>query len=126
MTTISIMNLITYYALMQGVDARLALSVAKVESNFNQAAIGSHKEIGLFQINPKHIKNPKELKNIHVNIQTGIKMIKNAKAKCKYKNNFDFLVCYNAGMKGGSKIKKPSQFNYVIKVKKEYRKLASE
>lgn len=126
MTTISIMNLITYYALMTGVDAKLALSVAKVESNYNQSVIGSHKEIGIFQILPSTVKNPKQLKNIHYNIQTGIDRLKEVKEKCKHKNQNDFVVCYNAGIYGGSKIKNPRKFNYVVKVNKQYNLLKKD
>lgn len=123
MSKLFIMKLITYYSSFYGFDHKVALAVAKVESNYDQQAIGKHYEIGVFQINPKYHHDPKELKNIHVNIQTGIQMLKNAKDNCKHKELHDYLVCYNVGITGGSKIKKPRQFDYVKKVTNEYRKL---
>jgi len=123
MSKLFIINLITYYSTLYHFDTKLALAVAKVESNYDQSVIGSHSEIGVFQINPRYYHDPKELKNIHVNIQTGIKMLKDAKENCKHKNQHDYLVCYNLGMTGGSKIKNPKKFEYVIKVTSEYRKL---
>ena len=126
MTKLFIMKLITYYSVMHGFDHRLALSVAKVESNFNQKARGSKGEIGLFQIMPKNVKNPKDLKDIHFNIKTGISMLLETKERCKHKKQNDFTVCYNAGITGGSKIKYPRKFPYVLKVNKEYAKLVME
>lgn len=118
-----IIKLITYYSVIQGFDPKLAIAVATVESNLTPNMIGSHKEIGLFQINPKFFKNPSVFYNIHMNIQTGINLLKNAKNKCKHQKAHDFLVCYNVGIKGGAKIKYPRKFNYVKKVNTEYGKL---
>lgn len=123
MSKLFIIKLITYYSALYHFDTKMALAVAKVESNFNQSAIGKHLEVGVFQINPRYYHDPKELKNIHVNIKTGIQMLKDAKQNCKHQNQYDYLICYNLGMTGGSKIKNPKQHEYVIQVIKEYRKL---
>jgi soluble lytic murein transglycosylase-like protein len=112
--------------MMQGVDPLLALSVAKVESNYNQSAIGLHKEVGIFQIKPSNEYKPKQLKDLHNNIKIGILMLKQAQKDCKHKDNLTYVVCYNAGIYGGGRIKNPDKFPYVMKVSDEYNRLENE
>ncbi len=104
------------------VDPHIALSVAYVESNLNPKAIGTRGEVGLFQIMPKMYKQQGYTKEqmqdpIH-NIHLGLVMLKYAKDTCTHKGPLTFLVCYNAGLGIGNKIKQPIKFPYVVKVKK--------
>lgn len=52
MTTADIQNLIVTTATAYGVDPRLALEVAQVESNFNPTAVSSAGAVGVFQLEP--------------------------------------------------------------------------
>lgn len=111
-------KLILYYAAFSGVDPQLALSVSKVESGLNMTAIGkSHAEIGLFQIRSQFSKYSKlELMDPTVNIQEGLRILRDAKKNCVHKKANQFLVCFNAGKRGALKIKHPEKFEYVLKV----------
>lgn len=111
---------------MMGINPQIALTVAKIESNFNPNTVGQIGEIGLFQIRPEFVKGfkRKDLFDPHINIMVGLTKIKEAQRACKHLgNNLEFLVCYNAGIKGSKKIKNPSQFPYVKKANKYYNKL---
>lgn len=119
MTTETIIQLIIMYSLKMGLDPQTALAVAKVESNFKPAAIGSVGEIGLFQIRPEYSRYSKQqLKNPHYNIQEGIRMLKFAKANCIHKKNKTWIVCYNVGVNAGKKIRHPQLFPYYKKIAK--------
>lgn len=125
---ISIMSLITYYSMVMNFDPAISLAVARQETNFNNAVIGDVGEIGVFQIRGEFIENysKEELRNPEINIKVGIKLLKKAKKYCKYKRNLDWLVCYNAGINGGSKIKHPDKFKYVVNVTKYYKEFKNE
>lgn len=122
MTKETILYLIKMYAAMYNVSPSLAVSVAKVESNLNQYALGSLGEVGLFQIRPEYVEafTTKDLYNVHFNIIIGVKMLRDAKRNCPNQRELTWLTCYNAGLNGASKIKDPYNFGYVKKVRKEY------
>lgn len=109
---------------MLGVDPSIALSVAKVESNLNPNVIGKHGEIGLFQLRPEYSGyTRKGLFNPHINVMAGINRIKEVQQRCRFKDDFQYLICYNIGYDGAKKIKYPSRNKYLLKVKYEYQKL---
>lgn len=123
MSKLFIMKLITYYSLFYGVDHKLALSVAKIESNYNQKAVGAVGEIGVYQIRPTKQHPKHKLTDVHNNIRTGLEMINEVRSSCKHKKDLTYMVCYNAGLSGGNKIKHPNKFPYIVKLNKEYNKL---
>lgn len=122
MTTITIVSLILALAPVFDVDPKVALAVASVESALNPNAIGQAGEIGLFQIMPRigHKKgfSKAQLKDPVVNVYVGLEMLKEAKKNCIHKEGLNYLVCYNYGATNARKIKEPSKFPYVKKVKK--------
>lgn len=123
----NIINLIYIYAQLLSFSPELALSVAETESNFNPNIVGKHGEIGLFQIRPQFSKfSRKELFKPENNVLEGIQKLKEAKQRCKHKLDIHFLVCYNVGITGGNRIKHPSNFPYVKKVKKKMRFYANK
>ena len=80
-----------------GVDPNLALAVAQKESGFNQAAMGSSGEIGVFQLMPATAQslgvNPYDLSG---NIDGGIGLLSTLLSK--YNGNTSLaLAAYNAG-----------------------------
>lgn len=124
MTTTFMIKLITFFALQQGIDPNIAISVAKIESNFNMKAVGPYGEIGIFQVRPEYSKySKKELVNAETNIKEGLRILKTAMKSCKHQTSNKWLVCYNAGVTGGSSLKFPSEFAYYKKVQKEYNRL---
>lgn len=113
--------LITFWSAIYGVDSKLAVAVAKHESNLNSNATGALKEVGLFQLRPEFVKeySRKELYDPRINIMVGVKRLAETKKKCKHKGKYEFLVCYNCGVSKGNKIKFPKQFPYVVAVNKK-------
>lgn len=108
---------ITYYAAVYGINANLALAVVSVESGFVPTKIGSIGERGLFQVRPEYASVSKDsLLNVKVNIKEGIRKLAEAKRLCKHKLDNTFIVCYNAGVTGGSRLKWPKKFHYYKKV----------
>lgn len=96
MILLTIKALIVAEALRQGFDPAMAVSVAAVESQFNPAAIGTHGEIGLFQLRPQYSQIPVPmLLNPRLNAQEGIRQLKYWKIRCPIDNQF--LSCYNSG-----------------------------
>lgn len=94
-----------------------AIAVARTESSLNTRAVGPLGEIGLFQVRPEFSKfTREELFDININIQEGLRILSEAKRKCKHQVDRAWLVCYNVGIRGGSKIKHPKKFPYYIKV----------
>lgn len=116
-----ILALIISHSAAHGIDPFLAMSVARVESNFKMSKIGRHGEVGIFQLRPKFFK--KDLQQLKVNISEGIKHLAYAKRYCGHKDDNTWLVCYNAGVEGGTKIKHPKQFSYYKKVMEAYERL---
>lgn len=95
-------------ATRQGIDPKLALAVAKVESNLNPEARGAIGEIGLFQIHPKYaipaVYHPEG------NIRYGIQQLVYWQKNCPVK---EFVICYNQGFR---KPKYPQLHPYFKKV----------
>jgi soluble lytic murein transglycosylase-like protein len=119
MVKLMIIKMITMYSLAYNIDPKIALSVVAVESGFNPNVIGITGDVGLFQLNPKSFPNYsiKQLKDPTLNIELGIKYLAKMKKECKYKDNNEWLVCYNYGIKNTKKVKHPELFPYVKKVK---------
>jgi soluble lytic murein transglycosylase-like protein len=117
----NLINLIVALSVKHSIDPHIVVSVAKLESSLNQCAVGSKQEIGLFQIRPfNYSGNKKDLYNVEVNITTAIKVLKDAEKRCKHRSNNTWLVCYNAGVTGGARIKDPKNFDYMRKFYKIY------
>lgn len=115
--TQTLITLIISMAPHFGIEPELAVAVARTESSLNPQAVGPFDEIGLFQVRPKYSKfSRSELFNPVLNISEGLRMLAEAKARCKHQIERSWLVCYNAGITGGSRIKNPKQFAYYTKV----------
>lgn len=134
MTKTLLIKLIMSMSLEQGINPNISLAIVEVESKFNLSAIGPVGEIGLFQVRPEYSKySRKELFNYEINIKEGLRIIKTSMDRCKHQTNNEWLVCYNAGIRGGSNIKYPKNFIYYKKVQnvylknkaKDYRSIAS-
>ena len=92
----SIQSLITSVANQFGVPPSIALGVAQKESGFNQAAVGSSGEIGVFQLMPATASglgvNPSDLNQ---NVTGGVSLL--ASLYQQFGNWSDALAAYNAG-----------------------------
>lgn len=125
---LDILTAILIQSSAQKVDPYLVAAVVQVESQFNPQTVGSIGEIGLMQLRPEYFANgrPKDLFNPEMNIRLGIGYLAKIKNRCRHKVGNTFLVCYNAGVTGGSRIKNPSQFPYVVRVSKAYNELKAK
>jgi membrane-bound lytic murein transglycosylase MltF len=120
---IDYLSLIQVWALLYNLDPRLVSSMVEYESHFNPNAIGTHGEIGLLQLTPidLHISRKKQF-DPETNISKGCAYIQEIKRECKFKEGFDWLVCYNLGATKGNKLKHPKLFPYYKNVMKIYNK----
>ena len=95
-STSAIQAEITSEANQYGIPPSIALAVAKQESGYNQAAIGSSGEIGVFQLMPATAAglkvNPSDLDQ---NIQGGVSLLSSLYGQ--YGNWPQALEAYNAG-----------------------------
>jgi soluble lytic murein transglycosylase-like protein len=120
----SLFAIIQLYSSIYGIDPRLVQSIVQYESKYNPNAIGAQGEIGLMQIMPSTAKvKRKDLFDPNTNILEGVKYLSQMKEQCKHKEDNTFLVCYNLGVSGGSKIKHPKKFKYYKEVMKIYRSM---
>lgn len=112
-----IISLIISAAPHFGIKPETAVAVARTESSLNPLAIGPVGEVGLFQVRPEYSKfSVEELKNPVINITEGLRILSEAKKRCKHQAERAWLVCYNVGVAGGARIKYPKKFKYYIKV----------
>lgn len=114
----AIIAMISYYATMHGIDPKLAVSVAMVESSLKVNAVGPKGEVGLFQVRPelfKHIPKDKLMKP-EINTIIGVQHLAWNKKYCPHKEDKTWLVCYNYGIGNAKKVKHPKLFPYYKKV----------
>lgn len=112
-----IISLIMASAPYFNIDPQLAVSVAKTESSLNPDAIGPFNEVGLFQVRPEYSKfSAEELRNPVINISEGLRILSEAKKRCKHKVAKTFIVCFNRGVTGGARVENPHKDKYYIKV----------
>jgi soluble lytic murein transglycosylase-like protein len=90
----------------------------------NPNAISKTGDGGILQLNNRFYKfhNPKWVFNPEINLYIAIRTLKNLKQKCKHKNLNTYIVCYNLGIAGGSKIKNPFNQAYYKKSNLIWRK----
>lgn len=123
----AILKLIIGLAVSYQLDPVLIESIISVESHWNAKALGNQGEIGLMQIMPEYTKlNVQQLQIPKYNIREGVKMLSYAKRYCVHQKNFEYIVCFNRGVYGGSKLKDPSKDLYYNKVIEQYKKVKDE
>jgi soluble lytic murein transglycosylase-like protein len=127
-TKAAIIAMVLHYSQLYGVEPATALSVVKVESNFDAKAIGPKGEIGLFQLNPSAFKqySKKHLTLTRNNIIIGVKFLREMQRNCVHKNGLNYLVCFNFGIENAKRVKHPELFPYVKRVTKVRNKYLKE
>jgi soluble lytic murein transglycosylase-like protein len=113
----TLFSCVLFYSMLSGIDHEITNAVIKVESNGNTMAVGTMGDSGLMQVRHQFVpETQQQLFNPCTNINRGVTLLKKAKDNCKHKLNNTWLVCYNLGLKGGSRIKYPKKFIYYKKV----------
>ena len=114
---------VIFYSFLAGIDPRLTQAVIQVESRGNPFAVGKLGDSGLMQIRHRFVpETQQQLFQSCTNVKRGVELLKQAREKCKHKLNNTWLVCFNAGIRGGGKIRHPSSFIYYKKVMQEMQK----
>lgn len=110
--------LIILYSALNGIDPALSFQIAKIESNMNPLAVSKTDDGGLFQLNRKYFKfhNPNLIFDPTLNISIALNYLRFLKRKCKYKDNNTYVLCYNLGLNGASKINFPYKHSYYRKM----------
>lgn len=115
---------VAIYSSMYNVDPMIALSVMQVESGCNPQVIGLKGEVGLMQLMPQFTTGSKKsLSQIQTNIKLGIEKLSQVKQRCKHQKDMTWVICYNRGVTGGSKISNPKSDVYYRKVVAEQAKI---
>lgn len=114
----TLLSCIYFYSFLNGVDPQITKAVISTESNGNPFALShDRKDGGLMQVRIKYVPETKiQLLQSCTNVRRGTELLKQAMNKCKHQAENTWLVCYNAGLSGGRKIKWPKKFPYYVKV----------
>ena len=78
-------------AIRHGIDPKLALSIAKVESRLDPCKIGGMGEYGLFQLRPEFHKV--KLCEVNSNIETAMKYLVYLKKRCYNRYGEAWFIC---------------------------------
>lgn len=106
-----------FWSIMNGIDPSLTKAVISVESNGNPFALGKSGDSGLMQIRHKYVPESQlQLFQSCTNIMRGTALLRTAREKCKHTLDRTFVVCYNLGVAGGSRLKYPKKWRYYVKV----------
>lgn len=114
-------TLISFIAHLEGVDPKVAVSLAQVESSLRPNVVGPVGEIGLFQVRPEYTSIPEHiLRRPSANTYEGLRRLKYAKARCSHRSNMKYVICYNVGVRGGYRIEHPERSKYYLTFLKYY------
>jgi hypothetical protein len=112
---------ITISAVEHGVDPRLAVAIAEVESRLQADAVGTLGELGLFQLRPEfHDVKPGATRE---NIDVATAYLAQLKRQCRAYGDA-YFVCFNYGP--ARKLKWPHKADYYLKVKAVQRRRTEE
>ena len=92
----TISDTIAKEAVLAGLDSRLAIAVATVESGLRPTARGKAGEIGLFQLMPNQ-RHTYDIYTINGNIKEGIRQLLYWRAHCPVRDTVAFVSCFNQG-----------------------------
>lgn len=108
------LHIILTLAQLYDVTEAEALAVARVESNYQMNVVGTHGEIGMFQIKPSTAQLPREdLLKPWVNTAAALEYLEHLKRICKAPHQH--FLCYNMGPTKG-KYKSTQKSEYVKRV----------
>nr|BFD64889.1 hypothetical protein BdHM001_35700 [Bdellovibrio sp. HM001] len=135
----TILMLIAMYSNANGLDPYLVAGLIKTESSFNTKAVGGIGEIGLMQLRPEFFAEPdlgpiyktktpsflkgtiaeikeKDLFDPETNIRKGTAFLRQLKKSCPFKDDVQFVICFNRGVRGARNVSVPQEDPYYKKV----------
>jgi soluble lytic murein transglycosylase-like protein len=114
-----VVTAIMHHAKLNNIDPLLVAAVIRVESKFDQRAIGSSGEIGLLQLHPRWFADATF--DVEQNIELGVRHLAWSRKHCPHKSDLTWLYCYNAGVNKNPKY--PHLNPYYKAVTSEYQAL---
>lgn len=114
----TLLSCVYFWSFLNGIDPQITKAIIKVESEGKAFAVSKDRhDYGLMQIRKKFVPQTKlQLLNSCTNIMVGTKLLAQAKNKCKHSVDNMFVVCYNLGIRGGSRLRSPKKWGYYKKV----------
>lgn len=125
MSKLYLIYLIRLYAVQYHVDPLLAQAIVEIESMYDISMTGELGEIGLFQLRPEYFSG-RSLRDVRINVKLGVKHLNYMKDNCKHQRKKTYIICYNAGISGGEKIRHPELFPYYKKIMIVYKRLKKD
>lgn len=115
----------TFYGRQFGIEPKLIQAIAKVESNLDPSAKSpDRQDIGLMQVRASHVpESTDELLDTCTNIKVATRILAEAKKRCIHKHQYTYVLCYNRGIFGATKVKHPMKDVYYQRVMKKLRSL---
>jgi soluble lytic murein transglycosylase-like protein len=114
---LTLASCILFYSFLHQVDPQIVSAVIDVESGGNPYALGAAGDSGMMQIRSKYVPETRlQLFNPCTNVRRGVQLLKQAMVRCKHKADMTWIVCYNLGITGGSRIRYPKLFPYYKKM----------
>lgn len=122
----TILAMLISAATVNGLDSKLVVAVAKVESQLDHSAVSPAGAYGVLQI--RRIAFPQytldEIRQLDMNIAIGVRHLVYMAKHCKFKKNNSWVICFNRGVRGASRdVGNPYVDKYYLKVMKEFKKL---
>jgi hypothetical protein len=114
-----VVTAIMHHAKLNNIDPLLVAAVIRVESKFDQRAVGSSGEIGLLQLHPRWFADATF--DVEQNIELGVRHLAWSRKHCPFKNGHEFVICFNNGVNRTPKY--PTQHPYYKAVTSEYQAL---
>ena len=99
---------------MYNINEKLVIAVIEHESQFRQYVVSETNDRGYMQLNPDSFPQYSldELFDPRINISEGVKYLAKMRRQCPHKVDDTFIICYNLGVTGGSRVKHPKLFKY--------------
>jgi hypothetical protein len=110
---------IMHHAKLNNIDPLLVAAVIRVESKFDERAVGSSGEIGLLQLHPRWFADATF--DVEQNIELGVRHLAWSKKHCPHRAGHTWVICFNNGTSRTPKY--PYLHDYYKKVDHEYKAL---
>lgn len=111
--------LIAQLALVHGIPANVIKAVIMTESGGRAHVVSPTNDYGLMQLNAAAYPTytARQLLDPITNLRLGTAHLAMVKQRCIHQKELEWLTCYNLGIEGAKKVKHPSKWPYVRKIK---------
>jgi soluble lytic murein transglycosylase-like protein len=109
---------INFYADVYNVPSKILEAIIYVESRGDPSIVSKNgKDVGLMQLRTQYhdVKDPLDPCE---NIKAGARYLRQVISDCPYKVDYSYVLCYNRGITGASKVKEYSTDEYYKNIKR--------